>query len=519
MRAIFGKPAIRFAIFFVIGAGLTLLAGYQTRFHVTENDFWSVLYYGRHLSWSQLESLYNGFFPIGYAFLIGQLPYAYAIQLSYLINALLAGILVASIGDLVASTRSILATLLALTAAITSPLIFHYANTVGPDIGCAAFTSLAVYLLWKDPLAGSEEPQSLVRPVVIGSSLGLAVLWRNHAIVSSLVILFAYAAVMGRRRLRSSLSMFAALAGLVSVQLLANIASGHGAFETAQNLNVYKLLYGIDWSRPPSPATIEQFSLLAALRHEPQGVLAAYLPGFLSLVSLGWPAAACFLIARSATPISRFGLFALLATVSYAMPVALGDSPRAALTVMSLFICALALAALALVQRAGAVAGAADWLPTLMMMLMLAASLQPIYRSTLENLAFLRENRAQHENFLAVEEVLRAHGMTAADELFSNKYQLYVPNLPPYQPRQIGGWAMDWLWGYTDEYPILPNDSWESFARVCDEQGIRFLVLTPFSGLQGAYFDAIYAGEFDENALGLTFVAGRAKMRIYRFRE
>jgi hypothetical protein len=88
----------------------------------------------------------------------------------------------------------------------------------------------------------------------------------------------------------------------------------------------------------------------------------------------------------------------------------------------------------------------------------------------------------------------------------------------PYRSRQIGNWSQDWVWGYADEFPPLPNDSWESFAAACREQGIRFLVLSPNSHYRGEIFPPIYNNEVDIVSLGLQFIAQRGNIRIYKFK-
>jgi hypothetical protein len=519
MRRILGVSFVAPAAFFVVATGITLLVGWHTRFHVTENDFWSVLYYGERISLAEPESLYNGFFPIGYAALIGQFPERQAVELAYVLNALLAGLLVASIADLVAATRSLPATVLAFAGILAAPLVFQYANTVGPDIGAAAFTALAVNVLWRDRLAGRLESRSLVRAGLVGASLGLAFMWRSHASMSAVAILLSLFAVAGIRPLRNRFGIIAAFAAVVSIQLAANLLSGHGLLETAQKLNVYKLLYGVNWSFPPSPADLAEFSLLKVLLSDPRRVLDGYLPVFRSLALLAWPGALCALLAPGSSPISRFGLFAGRATLLYAVPLALGDSPRAPLTIVSLFACGLALAAVSIVERIRTIPGKGRWASNLAMACIVAGSLVPLYGWADRDLALVRESRTQHENFIAIQEKLVAEGMTSPDQLFSNKYQLYMPDLPPYLPRQIGGWGIDWVWGYAAQYPELPNDSWQAFATACREQDIQFMVLTPLSVYQGDFFSLIYDRAYEEDVLGLHFMGRVARMRMYEFTE
>jgi hypothetical protein len=153
---------------FLLGVGVTLAAGAATGFHVNGVDFWGVLYYGRNLFADPPYSLYNGFFPIGYAFLIGQFPLPHVVELAWALNALLAGLVLASMADLVGATRSMLATVLAVMFSLLCEPVFQYLTTVGPDIGVAAFTAFAVDLLWRDRIDGRPLAASPCRWLVIG---------------------------------------------------------------------------------------------------------------------------------------------------------------------------------------------------------------------------------------------------------------------------------------------------------------------------------------------------------------
>jgi hypothetical protein len=307
----------------------------------------------------------------------------------------------------------------------------------------------------------------------------------------------------------------AAFLGIISIQLVVNLASGHGLLETAQAFNVHKLLYGISWTEPPSPAVIRQFSLLDAIRSDPQHFFETYFPYFQALAWFAYSGALCFLLAPSASGARLFGVFAALAVIVYAIPLAMGDSPRAPLTVAALFIAPTFVAAAALLTRARASAPAS----LLIGALMIAGTLYLMNGWMARNLSLIQANAAQHANFLLVQDRLVDRGLSSTDEVFSDKYQLYLPDVLPFQPRQIGGWSQDWLVGYAAEYPELPNESWEAFSRACRAQGIRFLVLSPAGEYQGAFFRHIYNRDFDEELLGLEFIGVRAKMRMYRFTD
>jgi len=506
-----------FVVILIFGAGVTLLSGFYTNFHVVGNDFWSVLYYGRHITWAEKESLYNGFYPIGYAFLIGQYPYGYVVQLAYVTNALLAGLLIASVSSTVASVRSMPATLFAIVACMTVPILFVNSNTVGPDIGSVTFTAFAIYLLWKDLLADRPEDTSISRAILIGVSLGLSALWRSHAIVSAVAILISFFLIAGIRPFYHRLWMVLSLIGIYSLQIAANLFSGHGALETAQNFNIYKLLYGVDWTYSPSPSEIANFSLLETFRHDPSFVINAYILPFRVLLLYALPACACILVARSRV-IRKYAMFSALVIFLYAIPVAFGDSPRAPLIIMVPYLSSIALLAIAFIDRVKDISGSVTWIPGLVLLIIIVASTYFFSQWVLHDLEVLRVNRNEHKVFLSIEEVLIARGLNNPMQAYADRYDFYFPSLPPYQPRQIGGFAEDWVWGYSQEYPPLANDSWSSFSAACFEQKIQYLILSPNSDYRGEFFKEIYNDEFNQDEFDLVFVKQRSKTRIYSFK-
>jgi hypothetical protein len=517
MRAALSNRRFLFAVLFLTGTAVALLCGLYSRFYVSSNDFWSVLYYGRHITWAEKESLYNGYYPIGYAFLVGQMPYGYVLQLAYIMNACLSGLFVASVTTLVAGRRFIPATLFVLVISLAEPLIYQYSNTAGPDIGTAAFPAFAVYLLWEDAFAGMDESHSRWRALLIGACLGLGFLWRTHVIVMSVAIIILAFLFRRIRTLHASALMALAFLGLASIQVAANLLSGHGAFETAQVFNVYKFLFGVDWTTPPTPEDIAGFSLWRLLQTDPWFVINAARPFFQYLVWFAWPGMVCFLLAPRGE-IRRFVLFSILTIVIYAIPLSLSDSPRGLLPILGLYLACLGLLLVVLVDRLRGFLPSLKWLPGVVALLVLAFSAGPIFQWILQDRSFLQENRLSHRVFMGIEQILVSRGVTSPDQVFSNKYQLYLPDMPPYTPRHLASWSNDWMWGFVDEYPPLSNESWEAFRQSCLREEIKFIVLSPLAVEQGEFFAVIYEDDFDEDAVGLEFIAARAKMRIYQFK-
>jgi len=130
----------------------------------------------------------------------------------------------------------------------------------------------------------------------------------------------------------------------------------------------------------------------------------------------------------------------------------------------------------------------------------------------------IRAAVAEHKTLSVIEQTLLDNGLTSPTQIFADRYDFYTPNSMPYRSRQIGNWSAGWVWGYADEFPAIPNDSWESFSQACQEQGVRFLVLSQNSIYRGDIFPPIYNDEVDLDAYGLRFIAQRGKMRLYEFK-
>lgn len=554
-----------FWLFFALGAGLTFALGWFIQFHAVGNDFWNILYYGRNMTLAEPESLYNGFFPFGYAFLIGQLPFTYVLPLAYLLNALLSGLFTASVSTLIAYTRSFPATLIAFFCSIAAPFAFQNINTLGPDIGSLAFTSFAIFLLWRHVIARVEtrsvenpkqSPDDKERPInwpftrnmrllrredhpprndmnsiLIGASLGLAFLWRTHTIVTAVAIFFGYFLLVGIRPIRPRVMMVSAFLSLLVLQVIINLWSGHGFLETAQAFNIYKFFYGVDMTNPPTPAEIAEFSVLDTILKDPALTFDLYIIPFKFLIFYAWPAAVCFVLSPKGK-FAKYSLFSILFVLLYAIPVSLGDSARAPLMLMGVYASTIGLL-LVILTDVIARAGGRDacsrdparymrWraVPVsnlVVTILFIAAFAQTFYSWIRYDAEFIRSSRAERKSLTVIEQTMLSNGMTSPTEIFADRYDFYTPNTMPYRSRQIGNWSEDWVWGFSDEFPPLPNDSWESFAKACKEQGVRFLLLSPNSFYRADFFPKIYNGEVELETLGLKFIGQRGNIRIYKF--
>jgi len=514
MQKILGLSFKWFLFSFVFATGFTFALGTYIQFHVAGNDFWNILYYGRHMTLTEPESLYNGFFPFGYAWLIGQLPFTYVMPLAYVVNALLAGLFTASVSTLVASARSTFATGVAFFASIAAPFVFKNANTLSPDIGSVAFTAFAIFLLWHDRFGEQQEDPGDLRSVLIGISLGMAFLWRNHAIVSSVAVIFGYFIFAGNRPFRPLVLILCSFIFIISMQVIVNLVSGHGALETAQAFNIHKFFYGMNDTNPPTPEEIEKFSLIETIMRNPQGTIYVYFVSFRYLISFGWAAAAGYLLSPKGR-FSRFTRSLLLFVALYSIPVSLGDSPRAPIMLMAVYVPSFALLVAILTDLAGKFFSPGKWVTGLVGALFIAAAAQLFYGWILYDTDFIQTSRAERKVLAVIEQTLISSGMESPNEVFADRNDFYTPQKMPYRSRRIGSLVQDWFWGFSNEFPPLPNDSWDTFSKACKEQGIRFLVLSPNSANRGDIFPPIYDQTMDIESLGLKFIAQRGNIRIY----
>ncbi|MBM3126309.1 MAG: hypothetical protein FJZ87_14780 [Chloroflexi bacterium] len=506
----------QFLLVVLIGAAVTWISGVYSGFFVSLNDFWTVLYYGRHMTWAHKESLYNSFYPFGYAFIIGQLPYTYAIQLSYMVNALLTGLLLASVAMLVREGGFPSATVLAAGISIFQPLAFHYANTPGPDIGAAAFPAFAAYLLWRDGLVRPGKVETVQTSILIGASLGLGCLWRSHVIVLAAALLVFALLFRRHANTRVYVWMLVSFAFVLSIQVAVDLLSGHKPLETAQIFNVYKLFYGLDWANPPSREQLSRLSILNLLITDPGSVIRTIWPYFKYLAAFSLSGIVLWIVAID-SPLKQFASFSTWTILLYSVPLSFSDSPRAPLAVIGLTLVCAGLILVALYKRICTQFRVVRRPEVWVTMLALIVCVFPVVEWIKTDWTFLEGNRMGYRIFKDMEQILLKNGATSPDQVFSNRYSYYLPTRPPYTTRHFAYTSNQWLWGFEEEYPYIPNDSWENFRETCLEQGIQFLVITPFAADQAAFFGEIYENNFDGQALGVEFIAQRTTSRIFKF--
>lgn len=506
-----------FPFTFLFALILFSICGFYMRFQVAHNDFWGVLYYSKHLSFSEPASFYNGFFPIGYPFLLHFIPYSFVTYFAFALSIALTGLFVGWLSSLFFLISKSFGGLLAvLVATISYPLFFHYANTTSPDIGAAAFSMGGIYFLWKHEFQDQHNIHQVRDDILSGLFFGCSALFRSHGIVSAAAILLAYSIMLGVRTLWKRKTIPITLALVYMIQVGANLFSGHGALENSQNFTAYITFHGMMnwWHIPPD---VYSFSVVDQFFKDPIGFIELLIPLFLALSIYALPALLCIFFLQKSLE-KKFSWFALIAILAYSAVVAIGTSAsdRGPFPILGMaFICS-GLLSIELWHRGQKVLAFSKIARTVAVVILASATLWVGSGWFSTDWDFLNLYRGQSENFRIIETRLVAKGMRSPAEVFTNKFVLYFPDMPPYRPFKNGGWENYSLWHYRQEFPEMPTDSWEAFISACSANNIRFLVLTPGADAVASFLDKLYSEEFQPE--GLKLIANVGKTKIFQIK-
>jgi hypothetical protein len=218
----------------------------------------------------------------------------------------------------------ILPSLVAAILVFLCPQIFDYLYTPGADSGAMVFFTVGTYVLLLALLAPMPRRWWYV---LAGGLLGMAALWRYHALLAG-VFLLAAASLAYRKRIAGVLLALASCALVYGCQIAVNVLSGHSPFQTYQAFNIYQHMHPVNWYR-----TAEIPSLgtpLSIVLSNPSAFLSAYFASFASHLSdLSVPLIFCFFSKNSQLkrPATLWLCFCLL----YGGVMATADSGRAVL--------------------------------------------------------------------------------------------------------------------------------------------------------------------------------------------
>src|SRR5450759_331960 len=239
------KTAARIACAALPFAVVIALVGVLTDLHTPLNDFWGNYYLSQRLDPRHLDTLYDGFYPVGYTVLLRLLPrFGYPPFSALGINAVLTWLLAFSmLGVLRLRGLGILPSLIAASLVFRFPQVFEYLYTPGADAGAMVFFTLGTYALLLALLAPTPRTWWYA---LSGGLLGMAALWRYHALLAG-VFLLAAAALAYRKRIAGVMLALASYALVYGGQITVNLLSGHSPFQTYQAFNIYQHVHPVNW--------------------------------------------------------------------------------------------------------------------------------------------------------------------------------------------------------------------------------------------------------------------------------
>jgi hypothetical protein len=452
-------------LLYPIVVGLILICiNVRLGFHQLHNDFWDNWFLARHLTFSDLQTLFNPLFPIGYtAFLKLIVGDGYPV-----VPAILANIACASTILLVSAVfylrrLSLPAAAFSVIALSMYPRFFFYVNAGGADPASVLFfTSGAVLILGN--LIKTPDKGSWFYFICGGLLLGAGALFRYHTLECVVLFLISIALVY-RNRILHLIVAFAGVLVAYSLQFTVNSITGHHLFEVAYGpVNVYDLMYGVNWykstsfSYPSSIFTIIMQDPWLFIRHY-AAAFASFAPGYLPLLA----AAA---LARDSENKKLYNALALW-TLAYFAVFSAFTSGRQILLPLPFAMLGAGFVLQELVQRGGAVKKTA---------LTGAFSLLMVF--IIKDVEKITIRAREHAEVSRTEAALISLGCKEARSVFTTDYDFYLKTMPQYLPFFNGG-APRWVtYRYNEEYPEFPVENVAAFACACRERGIRFAVLT-----------------------------------------
>lgn len=462
---------------------IILLLGWSISWYMQHNDVWGILYYAQKMTFEDFSSLYNKFYPIGYALLLKSAPFDKVELSCHIMNALFVTIIISQISRILSpALNGRWAVILAVFSYFLLPLNFKYAVTPSPDAPAAAFVAFAAALIFRWNFFDDDKGR-FWQAGVTGLAFGGAALFRYHTqSIFAITLLFF---LLTKRR-RSGAIIAPMLGGFLVATLpqsIISILAGNLPFQSDFKIMVYRVIHGLNFLDHPSEMRLSLFQILTS---DIGKTAIAWLKGMPGIAIYALPAILLHALTKDARYV-RYCKFSAFVIVLYAVPTALGGSERSPLAI-SVF-CAVPLGGLILWFRQhykgrmfSPVPMAITALAFLFMSLML--------------LIDVNRMRSLHLGLKLSSEVFdylsESAGVNVLRESFTDDQFLYYPGHPPYHPRTPGGWAVYGLWGYEKEFPRIPLDSYSIFREQAGKQGIQYLILSPLSRAFTKYFFELY---------------------------
>ncbi len=451
-----------------------LYANYQTGFHVGLNDFWGNYYQAENLDLSNPESLYDGFFPIGYPLILRSLPIDDLVAGGFMLAAAARLVFLGAFGSMLLALISGPWAMVATISIALVPRMFQHLLTPAADIPMLIFLTPGAALLAAGVLLEAPRRRRAGTMILAGILLGAAGLFRQHALAAALGFMFGCVVV------RPRMVAWVFLAGVActlaySPQMILSVLAGHGPLETAQYVNVYKMVHGVELRGVPLDLAP---GIVGIIEDDPAAFVRAWAERFAGMLPLLVPA----LIAamwRGDVVMRRLGRIVLVAGFVYFAAAAMGWSHRAVLPIMPWTVAITA----ALLYRVYRLVAARNENSGRRLVAVGTACLVALgFVSSNQNGELVSIYLADHHRYSMVEQYVEIDGVVHPKQVYTTDGSLYLPLTSPHFPYFDGTWLMFGSYQYAERYPRLRYDSLDVFHQDCVREGITHLALTANAG-------------------------------------
>ncbi len=436
---------------------LLVAAAVASRFAVLSNDAFPLRWQAEHLSLKNPESFYNGFFPIGYPILLRLVSFTHEpLAVLEILQALTAGLFALFAIWFFARYSGRLGMLIALTLTLFYPSVIRAVLSATPDFAVALAALLAFYAIAKRSYG------------IAGLALGIGSLFRTHMLALIVAVILALILYERDGRLMKLLRLCLTTIPFVLLQGFFQVWSGHDFFETSQAINVYRMMYGIDWSHPPTNLNAGVVSLIA---HDPMRFASAYLGNLWSSAFAIIPILGVLIwqVRSKNRPTSL--LVILTASLIYLLIVTIGYSPRAVVLVWPVVVLAITMIlqyALRLNSPTMLRAAPLRW--------MVAGLLLVAIFATIEIFLGANHAAARVSEYTRIEDALNVRTPEEAQRIYTDDFGLYFPHLDAITPRTSGGWAEIGLPNYLEENPHLTDSTAEGLRASLLQNDLHTLI-------------------------------------------
>ena len=498
---------ITYLIFF--GAGCFLI-GKSTNFFVFHNDFFWNLFTVQHLNINEPASFYNGFFPVGYPIFLKMLSIGNIFITAYLANILFGLVMLGAVAYLTYVTVGPGWALFCTITLSLIPKIFRYITTPGPDIGTTAFIAVGGTLLILSVTKNLKDNQRIKLILLSGVLFGLSALWRYHGLPLGVGFIIG-SALISRKYFIYLVFGLTSIFLTYSIQSFFNIASGHGLLETATSFNVYITMYGVTWQKVSLMVKDLPHSVLEVIFSSPIRFLQTYSYNFLKIIPLIIPSLLGIFLLKDKKQVKISSIISL-ATILYLLVVSIGSgrSDRTGLPIIPFTIYQITVLASFAYRKAFENLGTRN-LRILSVFAFVVVSFK-LSSFGYDNFADIKDRKDFQEKYQSIQRVLIQEGVQNSKQVFSTSYDLYFPELKPYQPYNNGDWARYDMYGLNQEYPELTTQNMDKFLADCHQHAITHLVLDKSASVLMSELGQIYNEELSLKQLHKIADAGGLKV-------